>query len=327
MVKLRKLSKLFFVIITLVSFNSTTFGSTIPAVNNETDTELVQAEQRLNKMVLESGQKELKEIQLFDESKIADKTQLKAIRDKKASRLRVLQRIKSYKDLKSEGTLSDMVLSLQQKNYPIDENFLAICKEVETYITSNPNTDPKDVVKYINSKAEGNSKGIVKSILEPIFINKAHAAYSISYSTWTSLTTAEKLLIATDPKAALMTNSLSKLAFDYTKEKFGYNGLGDKSDGYRHGIWNALMTRDISRSWAQAYSTAHEDRPKSELDKKQTDGFTGWQHKAMDLNNNSVGRSVIAWYEFFFNCSDSTVKSRISAKLTNTTGNIIWLHN
>jgi hypothetical protein len=104
-------------------------------------------------------------------------------------------------------------------------------------------------------------------------------------------------------------------------------GLGDKSDGYRHGIWNALMTRDINRVWADAISTAHEDRPKTELEAKQADGYTGYQHKAMDLNNNKVGRSVIAWYEFSTNCSDSTVKSRISAKLTNKSGEITWLHN
>lgn len=47
----------------------------------------------------------------------------------------------------------------------------------------------------------------------------------------------------------------------------------------------------------------------------------------MDLNNNKVGRGVIAWYEYSFNCSDATVTSRISAKLTNKSGGITWLHN
>jgi hypothetical protein len=47
----------------------------------------------------------------------------------------------------------------------------------------------------------------------------------------------------------------------------------------------------------------------------------------MDLHNNQVGRDQISWYEYAFNCSDSTVKIRISGKLTNKSTGIKWLHN
>ncbi len=86
------------------------------------------------------------------------------------------------------------------------------------------------------------------------------------------------------------------------------------------------MTRDISRAWAEAYGNAHENVSQSVLQQKDVDGYYRYQHKAMDLSNNNVGRSQIAWYEYWFNCSDSTVKSRISNKMTNKSGGITWLH-
>lgn len=226
--------------------------------------------------------------------------------------------IKSYKDFPKEESVESTKKLLMERGYPIDEEFLALSLDIEGYKKKNPNNDPKKIVKYINAKAGLKEKNKMS------FVQTAHA---LTYSEWTKLTTAEKLLIAANPAKALMTNSIKQKAFNYTAQKFGYNGLGDSSDGYRHGIWSALMTRDISRAWAEAYGNAHEDRPVAELEARQADGYTGYQHKAMDLANNKVGRDAIRWYEYYFNCWDSTVKSRISAKLTNTSGNIVWLHN
>lgn len=226
--------------------------------------------------------------------------------------------IKSYKDFPKEESVEITKELLIVRGYPINEEFLAISLDIEAYKKKNPNDDPKKVVRYFNEKA---------GLIEKNKISFVQTAHALTYSEWTKLTTAEKLLIAANPAKALMTNSIKQKAFNYTAQKFGYNGLGDASDGYRHGIWSALMTRDISRAWAEAYGNAHEDRPVAELQARQADGYTGYQHKAMDLANNKVGRDAIKWYEFYFNCWDSTVKARISAKLTNTSGNIVWLHN
>lgn len=92
--------------------------------------------------------------------------------------------------------------------------------------------------------------------------------YKETYAQWKSLTDEEKALVICEPKKALATKSLTKKAFEMTEDEFGYNGLGDKSDGFRHRVWNALMTRDITRAWVKSYATAHESgKTKKQLKK------------------------------------------------------------
>lgn len=315
---------MFLIVSILVLDISVSFGANNSVGLAESDDELLQAEILLNNAIAEIKDKENKEIDSFDENRITDKNQKAEFRKKKAEKKEYLKNLKSYEDFKTSGTIEDVKKELEKKGYPIDNKFYALCKEIEAYKKSNPSDDSKKVVKYFNSKFELKEKPKKEKLLSFSF---GTSAFALSYSDWTRLTTSEKLLIASDPAAALMTNSIKEIAFKWTQEKFGYNGLGDKSDGYRHGIWNALMTRDISRSWAFAYATAHEDKSQAELQKKAADGYYEYQHRDMDLHNNQVGRDQIAWYEFSFNCGDSTVKSRISAKLTNKSADIIWLHN
>lgn len=100
-------------------------------------------------------------------------------------------------------------------------------------------------------------------------------------------------------------------AYDITNKQFGYNGLGDKSDGFRHGIWNALLTRDITRSWAEAYTTAHESgKSAKQLEKKAKDGYKEKYHRNMDLHNNAIGRDVVKWYDTGLNVSDTELVKR-----------------
>lgn len=42
--------------------------------------------------------------------------------------------------------------------------------------------------------------------------------------------------------AALKVNEDKNIATTQTENKFGSNGLGDRSDAFRLGIWNAEMT-------------------------------------------------------------------------------------
>ena len=321
---MKKILVMLMVVSILLSGISVSFGESDPVEYAESEDELLQAEILLNNVIAESKDKENKEIDSVDESKIADKNAKSEFKKKKAEKKQYLKNLKSYKDFNTFGTIEDVEKALTEKGYPINNEFATLCKEIDNYRCENSSEDIKNVVKHFNSKAGLKEKSKKKRLIS---FSSGTAAYALSYSDWTRLTTSEKLLIASDPKAALMTNSLSKVAYKWTQEKFGYNGLGDKSDGFRHGVWNALMTRDISRSWASAYATAHEDIPQAELQKKDSDGYYKYQHKSMDLHNNQVGRDQIAWYEFFFNCGDSTVKSRISAKLTNKSADIIWLHN
>ncbi len=297
-----------------------TYGADLEYKLAESDAKLLEAEKKLNQVISSTVNEDLNNVNLVLKNKNLKLEQRNQAINKKLK----LGKIRSYRDLDDGLSVEDAQLYISKHGYEADSDFEDLCIEIEAYKAKNDKTDIKDVVKFFDKKA-----GLVdENIISISFLDSNIAnAYSVSYNAWTKLTTAEKLLIATNPSAALKTNAIQKKAFDFTSAKFGTNGLGDQSDGYRHGIWNALMTRDISRTWAEAISTAHEDRPKAELDAKQADGFTGHQHKAMDLNNNKIGRSVIAWYEYSFNCSDDLVKTRVSAKLTNKSGGITWLHN
>lgn len=57
----------------------------------------------------------------------------------------------------------------------------------------------------------------------------------------------------------------------------------DHNDAFRHAYWNALMTREFGKDWAEDYATAHEQLP----------GNPG-PREAMDLYNNEVGRNIAA---------------------------------
>lgn len=156
---------------------------------------------------------------------------------------------------------------------------------------------------------------------------EASSYYEETKKQWNSLTKEEKALIILEPKKAIATKSLTNKAFEMTQKEFKHNGLGDKSDGFRHGVWNALLTRDITRAWAKAYTTAHESgKSKKQLEKKLRDGFKEKTHRAMDLHNNAEGRDVIHWYDTILNVSDKKLKNRIKKKLTNKKSDIYWLH-
>ena len=55
------------------------------------------------------------------------------------------------------------------------------------------------------------------------------------------------------------------------KENSEKNGLGDRSDAFRHGIWNAEMTVLIGSEKAELFATAHEDK---DTTGNESDGYT-----------------------------------------------------
>ncbi|MBD5089562.1 MAG: wnt family protein [Clostridiales bacterium] len=225
------------------------------------------------------------------------------------------------------ATVEDVKLYLERTKHYVDETTYTMYKTVEEQKENNNEIPLTKLVKEINDQAELELSTNSKIDMFGTKV-KASSLYTVAYSTWTALTTEEKVLIALDPKKALYTKYLTDDAYTYTKDKFGYNGLGDKSDGFRHGVWNALMTRDLGRSWAKSYATAHESgKSNAELEKKASDGKEEKFHQKMDLHNNEVGRSVIKWYDTTFNVSDKELQKRIEKKLTNkkSTG-IYWLH-
>ena len=76
------------------------------------------------------------------------------------------------------------------------------------------------------------------------------------------------------PFDALKVNKAKEIATKQTERKFGKNGLGDRSDAFRHGIWNAEMTVLIGSEKAELFATAHEDKDTTGNEKR-------WIYKKM----------------------------------------------
>ena len=221
--------------------------------------------------------------------------------------------------------VEEVELYYKKKGYAIDTINCELYEKIEEIEEVTDCNMPEMVVEVNNQIIEeyGNEGWVYGTV------TKASRKYQETYEQWTALTQEEKVLVITDPKKAVAAKVLAEKAYEMTAAEFGYNGLGDKSDGFRHGVWNALMCRDTTKTWAKMYATAHESgKTKAQLAKKAKDGYTERKHRSMDLHNNKIGRSVMKWYDTVINVSDNQVKSRIKKKLNNKkkTG-IYWLHS
>lgn len=134
------------------------------------------------------------------------------------------------------------------------------------------------------------------------------------------LTDAEKKLCIRYPFDALKVNSARNIAISQTETKYGYNGLGDKSDAFRHGIWNAEMTVLIGKEKAELFATAHEDK---DVTGNESDGYSKSAHREMDLHNNEIGRSI---GENNKNASEDEMADIIFEAVNLQNSQFVWLH-
>lgn len=137
---------------------------------------------------------------------------------------------------------------------------------------------------------------------------------------WNRLTESEKKLCIRYPFDALKVNTAKDIATSQTEIKFGENGLGDRSDAFRHGIWNAEMTVLIGAEKAELFATAHEDK---DLTGNEPDGYPKTAHKDMDLHNNEVGRSI---GEQNKDASEEEMADIIYQDISSGTTQFVWLH-
>lgn len=115
-------------------------------------------------------------------------------------------------------------------------------------------------------------------------------------------------------------NSARNIAISQTETKYGYNGLGDKSDAFRHGIWNAEMTVLIGKEKAELFATAHEDK---DVTGNESDGYSKSAHREMDLHNNEIGRSI---GENNKNASEDEMADIIFEAVNLQNSQFVWLH-
>lgn len=138
---------------------------------------------------------------------------------------------------------------------------------------------------------------------------------------WNNLTDSEKRLVIRYPLEALKVNKARNIAITQTEIKFGYSGLGDRSDAFRHGIWNAEMAILIGVEKAELFATAHEDKDTQGVE---SDGYSKEKHKTMDLHNNEAGRTIGMLH---IDASEDELADIIYSDIYSENTAFFWLHD
>ena len=183
--------------------------------------------------------------------------------------------------------------------------FKELIREIEDIKKEHPVYTEDDILRIMNERHatthdEEDAKGII--------------------DIWNALTESEKKLCIRYPFDALKVNTAKNIATNQTEIKFGRNGLGDKSDAFRHGIWNAEMTILIGKEKAELFATAHEDK---DVTGTEPDGFLKTAHRDMDLHNNEIGRNL---GEKNKDASEDEMADIIYQDLYSETTEFVWLH-
>lgn len=195
-------------------------------------------------------------------------------------------------------------------------------QQSELNLTSMQSTEFENLISEILSIKEKHPEYKEKMILQ--IMNERHPQIKGSsrgiIDIWNALTESEKKLCIRYPFDALKVNTAKDIATSQTATKFGSNGLGDRSDAFRHGIWNVEMTVLIGKEKAELFATAHEDK---DVTGNEADGYPKTAHRDMDLHNNEVGREIGGKNS---NASEDEMAEIIYQEIYSTGTSFIWLH-
>lgn len=180
------------------------------------------------------------------------------------------------------------------------DEFVNIINEIERIKVAHPQYTEDEILNLMNEIHTEASRGIS--------------------DIWNSLTTSEKKLCIKYPFDALKVNKAKDIATNQTLKKFNENGLGNRSDAFRHGIWNAEMTVLIGAEKAELFATAHEDK---DVTGNESDGYSKIAHRDMDLHNNAVGRKI---GENNSTASEEEMADIIYNDIYDVGTQFIWLH-
>lgn len=136
---------------------------------------------------------------------------------------------------------------------------------------------------------------------DPCEYCSGHPEPNIDIDGYNNLNSNEKDLIKKYPLEAIKIAENKQKAEDMTINLFGYNGLNDCSDAFRHAYFQALNTISIGSLLTQDFSDAHESETPIHL----------IFEKQMDLHNNSIGISI------GINCYKCNLAERIMESITN----------
>lgn len=195
-------------------------------------------------------------------------------------------------------------------------------QQTEGDLASIQSTEFENLIYEIQSIKEEHPEYTEEMILK--IMNERHPHIKDSskgiIDIWNALTDSEKKLCIRYPFDALKVNTAKDIATSQTEAKFGFNGLGDRSDAFRHGIWNAEMTVLIGKEKAELFATAHEDK---DVTGNESDGYPKEAHRDMDLHNNEVGRTI---GETNSGCSEDEMADIIYQDICSAETQFVWLH-
>ena len=181
-----------------------------------------------------------------------------------------------------------------------ESKFENLIEEIQNIETTHPEYTEEMIKNVLDERHQRSGKGII--------------------DIWNVLTDSEKKLCIRSSFDALKVNKAKNIATSQTEAKFGTNGLGNRSDAFRHGIWNAEMTVLIGKERAELFATAHEDK---DVTGTELDGYPKTAHRDMDLHNNKVGREI---GEKNKEASESEMADIIYQEIYSATTLFIWLH-
>ena len=181
-----------------------------------------------------------------------------------------------------------------------ESKFENLIEEIQNIETTHPEYTEEMIKNVLDERHQRSGKGII--------------------DIWNVLTDSEKKLCIRYPFDALKVNKAKNIATSQTEAKFGTNGLGNRSDAFRHGIWNAEMTVLIGKERAELFATAHEVK---DVTGTESDGYPKTAHRDMDLHNNEVGREI---GEKNKEASESEMADIIYQEIYSATTSFIWLH-
>lgn len=186
--------------------------------------------------------------------------------------------------------------------YIEQDQFISVINELLAIKQQNPNYTDEQILVLMN--AQHSESEMNRSVID----------------IWNALTESEKKLCIRYPFDALKVNTAKNIATSKTEAKFGFNGLGDRSDAFRHGIWNAEMTILIGKEKAELFATAHEDK---DVTGNESDGYPKTAHRDMDLHNNEIGRRIGAENS---HASEDDMAEIIYNEIISSSTQFIWLH-
>lgn len=193
------------------------------------------------------------------------------------------------------NTSANLLLNYILQNSMPNTNFIIDTMNALIAVNS-----PKPTINYFPGKDEGLP---FEWWLNQNFVNN-NFSFELDIEDFNGLNKEEKLLVAAFPLQALIIKANKEPAETETENRFGNNGLNDKSDAFRHAFFNAMNSNDAGDMIARLFSNAHESETLSNL----------ILEKQMDLYNNHIGHSIGSNASFFV--SNQELSNLVNQALT-----------